>query len=240
MDPVRYRRLASIRRIGSGDQTVTLSLSGKPCVGIEVQLIGGVPLGPASLAVHSAGRSYLVSGELAQAVTPKFWTEVGQGDDFTVFRSHLEPKAAWVQPTTIASEVQGRPARVPTTSPVSSAAVLSRGLELGSAKVVASTPTSATIEVAHARSGALGLEHGLRPRDGEAEITLAHGPTAPGRSATRRARPRRGGAQGIERGALRLPARRVPSRCRGEPRHSRRMGTDHLRVVALLPPTAPH
>ncbi len=168
----------AIRRIGSGDQTVTLSLSGKPCVGIEVQLIGGVPLGPASLAVHSAGRSYLVSGELAQAVTPKFWTEVGQGDDFTVFRSHLEPKAAWVQPTTIASEVQGRPARVPTTSPVSSAAVLSRGLELGSAKVVASTPTSATIKLRTPEAGLLAWSTAFDP-GWRAEITPAHGPTRP-------------------------------------------------------------
>ncbi len=164
------------RRIGHGGLTVTLPLSGRKGVGLEVQLLGGLPLGPASLAVKAAGRSYLVSGELAQAVTPKSWTEVGQGDDFTVFRSHFEPRAAWVQPATIVSSVKGNKARVATTSFPSSAAVLTRSLEIGSATVVASTPTSATIDVRTPKAGLLAWSTAF-DRGWDAKITPAHGAT---------------------------------------------------------------
>ena len=166
------------RRIGHGNLTVTLPLSGKACVGLEVQLLGGDPLGPASLAVKAAGRSYLVSGELAQALTPKLWTDVGQGDDFTVFRSRVDPQPTWVQPATITSSVPGAPTRVPSTSFAASGAVVADSLEIGSARVVASSPTSATIDVRTPKAGLLAWSTAF-DQGWKAEITPKAGPTRP-------------------------------------------------------------
>ena len=77
----------------------------------------------------TAGRSYLVSGVLADAVTPGGWTEAGTADDFTVFRATYEPSPAWVQAAGTGDE--------PVVGGVKS---------IGSARVVSSTEAGTTVD----------------------------------------------------------------------------------------------
>lgn len=143
-------------RLGSGAATVRLSLPAGKGVGLVVELLHGGALGPARLAVQAGGRSYLVAGSLARAVTPASWTDVGAADNFTVFRSTYTPVAAWVQPATIPERVHGTVKEIPSTSVAASAAVRSQGLGVGSATVV-SRPSAnlATIDVRTPKDGLL-------------------------------------------------------------------------------------
>jgi hypothetical protein len=67
----------------------------------------GIAVRTAGPALHSVqvavttdqDRAYLVSGVLADAVTPDLWTQVGSADDFTVFKASYSPSQTWLEPS---------------------------------------------------------------------------------------------------------------------------------------------
>ncbi|HLX78741.1 MAG TPA: hypothetical protein VKR27_07640, partial [Acidimicrobiales bacterium] len=130
------------QRLGEGSKTASLRLPTTDGIGIIVRLARGT-IGPTQLVVQANSRSYLVAGPLAPVITPGYWSDVGGGDRFRVFRSSTRPRAAWIEPL----------------SAVSRATLASHGTSptraaTGSARVVSSSANSATI-VVHSSSSAL-------------------------------------------------------------------------------------
>lgn len=143
------------QRLGEGQRAAHLGLPDRAGTGFVVELLHGAKLGPTRLVVASKGRSYVASGPLAPVITPANWRDVGGGDLFGVFRSSAQPKAAWVQPTTITTRVANRSRRTASTTLDSSAAVLTNRLEIGSARVVNTGQNEATIDVSTPAPGLL-------------------------------------------------------------------------------------
>lgn len=84
--------------LGSGT-SVGVVLGGRSGVGVELQVISGPALELVRMDVETTeGRSYLADGDLADAVRPGEWTQVGFADDFAVFRAEYTPEAAWLEP----------------------------------------------------------------------------------------------------------------------------------------------
>ena len=142
-------------RLLPGRLTERLTLSGRPGVGVVVQLVQGGRLGPAQVAVETGRRAYLVDGPFAQAITPKTWRAVGFADGFTVFRSYFQPIAAWVQPPEIPLIAHGKVSEVTSTTPSASAEILADSLEYGTAVVASSSPDAATLRVQTPKAGLL-------------------------------------------------------------------------------------
>jgi len=132
----------SSQRLGEGSKIASLDLSTTGAIGIIVKLARGT-IGPTQLVVQANSRSYLVAGPLAPVITPGYWSDVGGGDRFRVFRSSTRLRAAWVEPLSAASEAT-----------LTSHGTTATRAATGSARVVSSSDNSATILV-HSSSSAL-------------------------------------------------------------------------------------
>jgi len=132
------------RLLPIGANTASFGLGATRTAGLAVESLSGPPLRKVRVAVQTvAGRAYEVSGALADAVVPGTWANLGEVDDFSLYRARFTPSAAWLQPAGSQSL---------SSQPI--APELSGTSGLGTARVTASSTDSTTVEV-HANRPAL-------------------------------------------------------------------------------------
>ncbi len=85
------------QRLKIGSTEVVLRFKSLKSTGLVLKLLSGANLDSPQLTLEADGRSYVVNGPLARAMTPASWRYVGQEDNFTVFRTGYTPEQAWVQ-----------------------------------------------------------------------------------------------------------------------------------------------